>query len=314
MPARTLTSELHTLLDRFDRQGIQVVPFKGPLLGQRAYQDPLSREYHDLDLLVRQHELEQLVRVLTDQGYTHQAKLSKRQRRTLATYAGQYILFAPDGRVSVEPHWWLLPKTLAADLDYPRIWSRVRRGRLQHREVWELTPEDTVLMLCVHGGKEQWPILKQVVDLAWYLSSGPILDWPSLQGDAEDWGVARMLRIGLLLARRFTPSAVPGQLHAWIARDGQAPALAEAQWQRLDGTVQPPDPYRLGRYYHAIRERRGDRLRYLWRTLTTPRALHVGLLDLPVCLHRLYPLVKVIHDGLLWGWGKRAIHRDSGPR
>ncbi|MDP2835000.1 MAG: nucleotidyltransferase family protein [Pseudomonadota bacterium] len=301
--AMALTNALHNLLDCCERQGIEVAPFKGPLLAQRAYQNPLSREFHDLDLLVRHQDLERLLNALTDLGYTHPPDLSANQRRALAGYAGQYILFSPDGQVSVEPHWWLAPNTLAVDLDYRRIWSRVRRGRFQHREVLELAPEDTVLMLCIHGGKEQWPVLKQVVDLVWYLSSVPTLDWPSLQRDAEAWGIARMLRVGLLLAKRITPATVPERVRAWIVQDARALALADVLWRRLDGGVQLPNPYRLDRYYRAIRERGGDRLRYLWRTLSTPRAVHVGLLDLPLSLHWLYSSVKIIHDGLalpLW--------------
>lgn len=313
--ATVLTTELHALLDLCEREGLAVVPFKGPLLAQRAYADPYGREFHDLDLLVQARDLDRLLKVLTDRGYTHQRGLSARQRVAMQAYAGQYILFSADGRVSVEPHWWLLPSTLAIDLDYERIWSRLRRGRLQHRSVLELAPEDTVLMLCIHGGKERWPVLKQLVDLVWYLASVPEIDWPALQRDAEACGVARMLRVGLELARRFAPATVPAHLHPWIARDARAVALADACWQALDGTARPPDPYRLNRYYRAIRERRSDRFRYLWRTLTTPRSVHIGLVRLPVALQWLYPLVKIIHDGVALPLWKlvRQVRSPSRP-
>lgn len=311
--AAFLTTELHALLDLFEREGLAVVPFKGPLLGQCAYGDPYGREFHDLDLLIQARDLERMLKALTDRGYTHQHGLSARQRVAMQAYAGQYILFSADGRVSVEPHWWLLPSTLAIDLDYERIWGRLRRGRLQHRAVLELSPEDTVLMLCIHGGKERWPVLKQLVDLVWYVASVPDLDWPALQHDAKACGVARMLRVGLELARRFAPTTVPGQLHTWISCDARALALADMCWQALDGRARPPDPYRLNPYYRAIRERRSDRLRYLWRTLTTPRSIHVGLVHLPIALQWLYPIVKIFHDGVALPLSK-TVRQVRSPR
>ena len=47
-----LTGELARLLDRFRRDGIAAVPYKGPVLAAQAYGDVALREFVDLDILV----------------------------------------------------------------------------------------------------------------------------------------------------------------------------------------------------------------------------------------------------------------------
>src|SRR5271155_883698 len=48
-----LTSELEHLLHHFSLHGVEVLPLKGPLLGQTLYGSPSLRPCGDLDLLVK---------------------------------------------------------------------------------------------------------------------------------------------------------------------------------------------------------------------------------------------------------------------
>jgi hypothetical protein len=48
-----------------------------------------------------------------------------------------------------------------------------------------------------------------------------------------------------------------------------------------------------------MREHPRDRLRCLWRTLTTPRFQHYGMIRLPDPLFGGYVVVKLVHDYVL---------------
>jgi hypothetical protein len=57
-----------------------------------------------------------------------------------------------------------------------------------------------------------------------------------------------------------------------------------------------------------MRERARDRIRYVLRTLATPRDMHYAIVKLPDGLFFLYTPIKLVHDYLLlpfWTSGKR---------
>jgi hypothetical protein len=71
----------------------------------------------------------------------------------------------------------------------------------------------------------------------------------------------------------------------------------------------------VSRYYWEMRERPGDRVRCVWRTLTTPRFQHYRMIRLPDALFPGYVVVKVVHDYVLlplWWLGKgRWLRRPA---
>jgi hypothetical protein len=56
--------------DLLREHGISFVPLKGPLLSYRIYQDAAVRFSHDLDILVDLENLETVVQILLENGYT----------------------------------------------------------------------------------------------------------------------------------------------------------------------------------------------------------------------------------------------------
>jgi hypothetical protein len=100
-----------------------------------------------------------------------------------------------------------------------------------------------------------------------------------------------------------------------IAADGTALALAEQAAARLFVPDRAPESiYRLSSFRRRMRERAGDRWRYVFRTVTTPRDLHYSILKLPDPLFFLYTPVKLVHDYVLlpfWRSGKRLTHQHD---
>lgn len=300
-----LTRALKEIVVALAAKGIPTIPFKGPVVARLAYGDPALRRYGDLDILVREKDAAAACDALADIGFRATTFLSPAQLRAFRRYSGQDVMLR--GEVAVEPHWALAPRTLSLDVDYDGLWARVREIDLDGQPVFCFGAEDLVTVLCLHGSKEQWVRLQWMADVAHMIAALPMLDWSALLARARAQGVLRMVLIGLILARELV--ALPRAAQEAIAADPGAQALAEQAAARLfDAATAEESIYTLSRFRRRMRERRADRLRYVMRTVTTPRDMHFSLMKLPDPLFGLYTPVKLVHDYLLlpfWKAGRR---------
>jgi len=80
-------------------------------------------------------------------------------------------------------------------------------------------------------------------------------------------------------------------LSRWVKQIARKVCASQTEAGRLD---------RLSLYYWQLRERPRDRLRYVWRTMITPRDDHYKMIRLPDALFGGYVVVKLVHDYLLF--------------
>lgn len=310
-----LATQLSGVLTALQAQGIEAIPFKGPVLAMTAYGRLGLRAFRDLDFLVRPEEAGRCLAALAALGYAHDQGLTPRQTRAFHRYGGQDILFGPG--LPVEPHWAFAPHTLAIDIDYDGIWQRAQRASFNGRAIARLAPEDELILLCIHGAKEKWTQLKWVVDLTEFVRRHPDLDWQAVTARSEAQGVARLTRLGLGLARELLQVQLPPEIESWIDADAVAPdwsrTLAATFFDRPDETGN--SVWAPCRFHWRMRERRCDRLRYLVRTVTQPRIQHFHSVAIPDALFFLYRPYKLLHDYLmlpLWLLVRGLARRTPG--
>jgi hypothetical protein len=79
-----------------------------------------------------------------------------------------------------------------------------------------------------------------------------------------------------------------------IAADPRVPALGSEFAERLArGATYNFESTEYFRLILKLRERRGDRLRYLWRLIWTPGAGEIAAVRLPEALFPLYRIVRI---------------------
>lgn len=307
-----LTRVLKEVVVGLAAKGIPAIPFKGPIVARLAYGGPALRRYSDLDILVREKDAAAACDALAAMGFRGTNSHTPAQCRAFRRYSGQDIMFR--GGVAVEPHWALAPRTLALNIDYGGLWARVREVDLDDQPVFCFGREDLVTVLCLHGSKEQWTRLQWIADVAHMIAATPGLDWDALFARARAQGFLRMVLVALNLARAFV--ALPRVVEDAIAADPTARELAEEAARRLfEADAREESIYVLSTFRRRIRERVNDRLRYVFRTVTTPRDLHYAIVTLPDALFFLYTPLKLVHDYVLlpfWTSGKRLIARRNG--
>jgi hypothetical protein len=125
-----------------------------------------------------------------------------------------------------------------------------------------------------------------------------------------------MLHTGLALSQALFATRLPRPLAQAIERDTTAQRLVRECLRYLfDRSVEVPSVNRLSCYHLRMRERAMDRMRYVWRSLTTPGVNHFRMVALPRPLTGAYVPIKLAHDYVLlpaWRLAKfRSRRREA---
>jgi len=157
-----------------------------------------------------------------------------------------------------------------------------------------LSPEDSLLVLCLHAAKHLWMRLIWLSDIAETLRTQTI-DYSLVFSRARAMGIVRILGISLWLAKNVLRAELPKPAEEMIAADPRVPALGSEFAERLArGAAYDFESTEYFRLILKLRERRGDRLRYLWRLVWTPGAGDVAAVRLPEALFPLYRVVRLL--------------------
>ena len=309
-------TQMFDVLDVLKASNVPALPFKGPMLGLLAHADTAIRPSRDIDVLVRREDMGPAVAALSQLGYRLEDSFSPRITEACYESYGQDVLLA-EGRFTVEPHWAFTSRALSVDLDLDGLWSRATKVSLAGRDVPTLSLEDTLLTACLHGSKEKWWRLLWIADVAAFIHRQPALDWSVLMERADACGMRRMFLLGLALAKNLFLTHLPTTLSLAIERDRKCLQLVQESKSYLFtpgrdvGSV-----HHLSRYHWNARERVRDRVRYFWRTISTPQFIHYRMIRLPETLVSGYVPVKLIHDYVLlplWQLGKGPWRRQVQP-
>jgi hypothetical protein len=282
--------------------GIEAISFKGPILAIRAFHNIGLRVFRDLDFLVRDSDLAPAIATLHSLGYERTGQLTAAQFDLIHRIQGQEIIFNKANGTCIEPHTRLTSIKMALDIDYAALWRRARRMRVNGRTVLTMAPEDDILCLAIHGGKEMWCNIKEVCDFAALIGSHPELDWTAILERAHNQGCLRIVLLATALARKYFNSPVPDMVAAAERADPALQPMIDriiANWQ-AEHPVGPPDNATISFDRLRLHRAGAPRIRYVARTLFLPGPQYVASIPLPGYLGFAYIPLKVAHDLIAW--------------
>ena len=70
-----MLGELIILLNLFEENGINAIPYKGPLLAISAYKNLVLRQFDDIDIFINKDNIVKVKEILIFHGYTPQFDL-----------------------------------------------------------------------------------------------------------------------------------------------------------------------------------------------------------------------------------------------
>jgi Uncharacterised nucleotidyltransferase len=287
------TAELWRIEQHFEHRQLRVVPYKGPALAQSLYDDPGLRSFSDLDFLVSPTDFERAKQALAEIGYSPSTELPPAVERLWLRTGYERSFDGAAGKHLVELQWALLPKFYGIDFDVNDLLARAGRTIVGGCDVPYISPEDSLLVLCLHAAKHLWTRLIWLADIAETLRT-QVIDFSMVSARARELGVVRMLGVSFSLVRNVLRTALPEAAEEMITADPQVPILgAEFAERLMRGAAYDFESTEYFRLILKLRERRSDRWRYLWRLVWTPGEGDIAVVRLPETLFPLYRIVRI---------------------
>jgi hypothetical protein len=285
--------ELMRILDCLDSLGIEVMPYKGLALAEMLYGDVAARQAGDIDLLIHARDLARIKDAVRELGYTTHLELSVHEEQAYLASGYECAFDGASGTNLLEVQWALQPRFYAVDFDLEESFPRSIPVKVAGREMKTPSPEDLVLILSVHAAKHLWTKLIWLCDFT-RLMRMPGIKWISIQDRAIDLGIVRILRVTLLLAQHLLEAELPSDIRHETVNDRKAEAWARLiREQIVSRTSFDVESWQYFRAAMGLRERRRDRMRFLWRLAVTPGPSEWKSVRLPAPLFPLYRMVRL---------------------
>jgi hypothetical protein len=289
-----LTGELWKIIKMFAAHDIVAIPFKGPTLSVLAYGDLAWRQFSDLDVLIDRADLARAGELLEKHGYQPEVDLRFLREESFLLACTALSFRRPEVACLVELHWELSPGLLPFELSFAEIRERAVTICPGGKPMLTLSPEDLLLYLCSHGARHYWSRLGWIADVAWLIERNPQLEWARVLETARRLRSERILFLGLLLASGLLGANLPPDVESRIRADGAANALATqiASWLLLSHSTEIGITAR-DLFYLRFQDGWREKLRYLFRLVTSPNMADWQFLPLPGSLTFLYPLIRI---------------------
>ena len=259
-----LTAELCRLIELFADNGIEAIPYKGPILSLIAYDDLSLRRFVDLDVIVKKHDVARARDLLLADGYSLSKPLTMEQQELLLR-TQHNLQFAKDNRrLIVELHWEVAPHLFASSVQGDALWSKLVPFELNGMQVKTFSADDLLFSLCVHGSRHLWERLGWICDVAELISRRAV-DWNALLGRAAKTDSERMLLLGLHLAGKLLEAPLPDEVRRRCEADRRLEPLAANIIAHLFNGPEhvPPSSRDIFKYNLGVRKSLSARARYL---------------------------------------------------
>jgi hypothetical protein len=297
----SLTGELIKVLESLGAKGVRAIPFKGPTLALRAYEDSGLRQFSDLDILVHKRDVPRVRELLVSCGFKPIPTLNRAQQAALLRFDCACNFDNGRGLV-LDVHWGFVESYSAYVIDPNPLWKRLEAVAIGGNELLTLSTEDLLLVLCLHGFTHVWERLGWICDIAGLIDVRKGLDWQAVLQNADNLGLRRILLLGLLLAHDLLDAQIPAEIRQAAGTDTVVRDVADqVQAQLFRERGAPPGLFRGALLDLKMRERQRDRIRSCLRLILTPRSYDWMSLSLPESLFFFYYLLRPVRLARKYG-------------
>jgi len=285
-----LSGSLIRLLRILENKGISVISLKGPVAAQTLYGKIGSRQFGDLDLLVRRRDASSAIRILENIGYIPQLPLSPRKIPILIRNRIE-LTVAASSVPTVDLHWAAVEPYFAWS-DEDQLWRRSIMEDMEGFPVRTLGLVDSAIYYCIKAGQDGWETGYQLMDACKALQRLSANEWTEvvdLAVRADKW---RILAITFLLIEPLAPGLIPHWAMEEARATRRALRIASASAQRLCGRRALPKRFTTHVYQKLIcLEHLQDKARLLGRLLFEAGEKDLAILPDWLCF---WPVIQIV--------------------
>jgi hypothetical protein len=205
-----LFHELGKILRLFSENGIPVIVLKGAYLSEIVYPHNGLRPMGDIDLLAKINDLSKVREILLEKGFTQTTHLSLQEQCDKAKHLAP---FTNAMGCMIEVHWTISdPRLHHFKIDINQLWQGAKSVTIANVKVLTLSPEHTILYLCIHTSKQHMFILwiKSFCDIANVIQHYQAeIEWDKFLRFALIWKVDRSVYVTLKFVKELFGVKVP---------------------------------------------------------------------------------------------------------
>ncbi len=200
---------------KLDKHHIPYLAFKGPVLSEMLYSDPLVKDSVDLDLWVPLEYVEECHQTLYEEGFVRVApkiKLSPKQKQKNFSISHHYAYLHNEDKVVIELHWNITNPFSLLPLAFEEAFKEYRIVNLNNHELRTLSYEHYILYLAVHGSSHKWSRLHWLKDFSTLLKAANEEQLKSAFHLAEDFKLTKPLIQAFWISHELFGISVPSSL------------------------------------------------------------------------------------------------------
>jgi hypothetical protein len=248
-----MTAEMYRLANLFRSERMFAVPYKGPLLATQAYGNLAMRQFADLDFAIRQIDVPRAAAILEANGYKAVFGATPAEEGTRPTHS-EYQFVRSAGNVIVEMQTEITLRYFPRKLKFDALEKRLTTVLMADGEVLSFSPEDTLILLSVHGAKHFWERLMWIADISELSQANPAIRWDEVFSRAKKMGVSRALNLALYLAHRMLEAPLPDYVLAKVLLDHTARKLGDGICEQFSMSAQAQLPV-FARFRFRVKSR-----------------------------------------------------------
>ncbi len=210
-----LSAELFSLSDIFKKYNIPWICVKGMALAMQLYGDVAVRQSGDLDILVKEKDLDLAKQALQDAGYeprTDENNFNKKQLRHVRAYASDQSFWHPDKKIQVELHWRLTQSDKVGP-STDELFAYKTDIHIGNRLIPTLDLAMHTLYLCRHGSLHLWFRLFWLWDVAYIFQHISEDESKKLLALARQFHLEKALSQSLYLSQQIFGVIIPSSFN-----------------------------------------------------------------------------------------------------
>lgn len=204
-----MTSELIKVMKLFEENDIKAIPFKGPVLSQVAYGDVVSRQYVDLDILIKVEDIKETYEVLKYNGFISTIDNKFIDNKLFLEKNSDITFVNNKNNTSIEIHWKLFRNKFSSIIN-DKIFLEVKKQiKIHNHDINIFNYELLLVYLCMHGSKHKWERIEWITDIDKLLNKKQNIDWKIVFEIAKEYNCTKMLKLGLYVSKIVYNTMIP---------------------------------------------------------------------------------------------------------
>lgn len=237
----------------FTQHNLEWLAFKGHTLSQIIYGNDYSRQFWDVDILVKENDFDRAEKILLDLGFSKcepTYNLTAFQKKIYRRVKKDVTYYHPITKVSIELHWNLL-----------YLFKEQNSLLCQNKQIIiindtgipTLSQTNLFIYLCIHGAYSYWSRLHWLTDIKdFVLRYKDEINWTEILSIATQMGFEHCIGQAFYLLNSLFKIPPPEPIASYNAKNNKIPLLTKNISKQLENSTFKNNLFLLLFHYYPL--------------------------------------------------------------